>query len=83
MTFSRWLIKLDPGQDQKYSYCDIVVTFHLSCNKSHSVGINFVINGLKLFNYLLEVDKKNESFKKTCLKWVKWEKGGLREKGQA
>ena len=46
-----------------------VVIFHLSCNKSHSVGINFVINGLKLFNYLLEVDKKSESFK--------WVKGGI------
>ena len=68
------------SQDGKYLHImAVVVIFHLGRNKSHSVGINFVINGLKLFNYLLEVDKKCEGFKRTCLKWVK---RGLPEKGQ-
>ena len=42
-----------------------ILIFYLGCDKSHSIGVNFVINGLQFFNYLLPDNKVGKHWKDT------------------
>ena len=45
--------RLYPIPRQRMVMLNTVLLFHLGCDKSHSIGVNFVIDGLQFFNYLL------------------------------